>query len=241
MRLRISIPVFISVITFFVLKSICVGEVETISTNLRAFGLDVALREIRVGSPTGPQMNAPNFNIGQLVNYSGPKEVNFYLRASNNDESTANGFSPSSSGDNTFRIASVKLNPDWRETLLIWSQINDYEYSILALPNDLQALPANHIRFINTTSRRIGLEIRQGSSVILAPGQYYILNSDENEAVYFWSAMEVNGTAGERLSNVVEMRAHLRRTVFLTYSNSAATGHDPRGAPQFGFFVVTHN
>lgn len=205
---------------------------EMISTNLRSFGIDVSLNNIRVGTATGPEMTVPNYKTGQALNYNGPLEVSFYL----SPESIT-----TTPGEDAVFIASVALNPQWQETLLVWTPISDNQFSILALPNDLQSLPINHLRFINTTRRRIGLKIREGESRILNPGDDYTLNSNETKAHYFWSAMEVNGSAGERISNVVEMRAHLRRTVFFTLSNSAATGNDPLGPPRFGFYVMTHD
>lgn len=229
---RISSSFLLAALLTAVSASTLANSPDLVSTNLQTFGIDVALNDVRVGNGNGPAMAVPNYKIGQVVNYNGAVDVNFYL----SPESIT-----TTPDEDAVLIGSVALNPQWRETLLVWTPISGNQFSILALPNDLQTLAINHLRFVNTTQRRIGLKIRADESIILNPGEHYTLNSNETEAVYFWSAMEVNGVAAERISNVVEMRSHLRRTVFLTYSNSAATGNDPLGPRRFGFFVFTHN
>lgn len=228
---------------------------ETFKITLRSFGVDVALTGVRAGADAKAVMTVPNYNMGEAVDYDGPLEVNFYLaripaeepgRTGADVSDTSNtrprpGAVTTTPGEDAVLIGSVMLNPAWSETLLVWSRMPGNRFSILALPNDLQNLETNHLRFINTTRRPIALQIRQGESKLLKPGENYTFNSKQSEAIYFWSAMNVGENNIDRISNVVEMRSHIRRTVFITFSNSAATGHDPTGPPGLGFFVITHD
>lgn len=233
---------------------------ESFKTTLRSFGVDVALTGVRADADSKVEMTVPNYNMGAAVDYDGPLEVNFYLHRATAGEpaerepertgadvpDTSNtrprpGAVTTTPGEDAVLIGSVMLNPAWSETLLVWSRMPGNRFSILALPNDLQNLETNHLRFINTTRRPIALQIRQGESKLLKPGENYTFNSKQSEAIYFWSAMNVGENNIDRISNVVEMRSHIRRTVFITFSNSAATGHDPTGPPGLGFFVITHD
>lgn len=53
--------------------------------------------------------------------------------------------------------------------------------------------------------------------------------------------MDVGENIREHISNAVEMRSHIRRTVFITFSNFAATSHGSTDQPSFGVFVITHD
>jgi hypothetical protein len=228
------IPLLLAINLSFTCLIVQASELQEVQTTLQSLGLNTSIGEVRIKeSSSSASMNVPSFRIGKQTPYSGPLKVQFYNPS----------IAPASADvDNTLIIGEVTLNPEWRQTLLLWTRIDQDKYSIAALPNDLEALPANHLRFVNTTDSRIGIKIKDGDSKILSRGEHFSIHTNNNEAIYFWSMKEIeDGEAGaQRLSNVVEMRPGMRRTVFLTFDNATATGNMGVGPKSFSFFVLTH-
>lgn len=207
-------------------------EPPGIQTSLQSLGLDTSIPDVRVvGGETRLRMNVQAFRIGRAVSYRGPELVRFYAPGPEVDAEEEERLMP---------IGEVQLNPAWSQTLLLWTRTGGDQYAITALPNDLKALPADHLRFLNTTHSRLGVKMKDGEPRILAPGEQFSVRANGSEAIYFWSMMEGREGGAQLLSNVVEMRPGMRRTVFLTFDNAAATGNDGVGPKRFSFFVLTH-
>jgi hypothetical protein len=208
-------------------------EVDEVQTTLQSLGLDTSITGVRFLDGTGATgiMNVPSFKIGRNVQYSGSRTVRFYLPTSraNAQEEEGKKF-----------IGHVTLNPAWSDTLLIWTPVGEDQYAVAAVPNDLTRFPVDHIRFVNTTDGRLALQIKEGESKIMGPGEDVLIRANGREALYFFTVKEDPHGNNPFLSNVVEMRSGMRRTVFLTFDNATYSGNLGVGPKRFSFFVLTH-
>ena len=66
-----------------------------------------------------------------------------------------------------------------------------------------------------------------------------MIRAKGREAIYFTAMLENAEGGATRMSNVVEMRTGVRRTIFFAVTNYAEMGGDPAGSPKFSYFVLT--
>jgi hypothetical protein len=185
--------------------------------------LNAAVQEVRIAGQSG-SFDVPAFEPGEATRYSGPAELRFEQASEDGEFSTV--------------IAQVSLNPSWQRTLLVWVPAGNGRYGVVAVPDDASDFPPDHIRFVNLTPHRIGIMTSDNEQSVTLPANDWVINADGREAVFFRAVMDQPGRKAQ-VSNVVEMRSNVRRTVFFAVSNAAEMGGDPDGASQFLFFVLT--
>lgn len=117
--------------------------------------------------------------------------------------------------------------------------LGENRYGILAMPDDAFAFPEDHVRFVNLTPNRIGIITAEKEGKITLPKNDWIIDANGREAIHFRAIMEETTTKTATLSNVVEMKPDVRRTVIFAISNAGEMGGDPKSPPQFGYFILT--
>lgn len=224
----------------------------TIQTSIRSIGFGADVGRVQIGeSASGESFTVQSFQIGEPVKYVGPPQVTFYgspysapVREEFEDfllriEAALPKKKETTSVDSVpVPIAQVQLNSAWKKTLLVWIGRGD-GYGILAMPDDNADFPIDHVRFVNLTPRRIGILISENEKKLTLPADDWVISANGREAIYFTAILENPEGESKRISNVVEMRTGVRRTVFFAVANYAAMGGDPTGGPQFSYFVLT--
>jgi hypothetical protein len=210
-------------------------EPLTVRTSLRSIGIDVSIEEVRAGSPAATDnFNVVAYELGQTVDYSGELVAFFYTKTPANTEDSSR-----QEIQVPTPIASVNLNPEWEKTLLIWLGLGNGKYGVLAMPDNAFSFPQNHVRFVNLTPYRIGVMTTDKERQITLPKKDWIIDANGRDAIFFRAIMEKPDGKSKRLSNVVEMRPNVRRTVIFAISNAGEMGGTGEGTPQFAYFVYT--
>ena len=230
-------------------------EKAPISVNLRTFGVGTSLPKIYVRNgqkPTSTQLGVRAFFISEPVHYTGLNELTFYVAETPDEFIEAEATSESAetpkikvysgvAGDKKKPLIIAKVNLPGRcaNYLLLWARIGPDRYQVMAVPDDPVAQPADSLRFLNLTSAPMKMAIQDGEILELSPGEARVVPTRGRE-VFFFRAK--TGTAEDStgfISNVVETRKGLRRTVLFLVSTAPEVGGSSN-QPIFSFFTFTN-
>ena len=138
------------------------------------------------------------------------------------------------------KVATVSLPARAANYLLIWSRLGPDRYSVIAMPDDPVSQPVDSLRFVNLTRAPVVMQIKEGAVLQLKPGAAQVVETKGREVFPFKALAGNPDGVHELLSNVVETRNGLRRTVLLLVSKAAEVGGSPAQDPIFTFFTFTN-
>lgn len=231
-------------------------KAPSVSVTLRSLGIGTSLPKVfvRGGQATKvTELSVKSFSLGNPVHYSGLAELSFYVGETPDEfieeeatsETTAAPQKKLYSGvvgdkKKPVKVATVSLPGRAANYLLIWSRLGPDRYAVIAMPDDPVSQPVDSLRFVNLTRAPLVMQIKEGAVLQLKPGDAQVLETQGRE-VFPFKALAVNPDGvHELLSNVVETRKGLRRTVLLLVSKAAEVGGSPAQDPIFTFYTFTN-
>ncbi len=217
-------------------SGVAIADEPMMSTNLRSIGFGVDLNNVQADEEANINalLQVKPFTVSESVRYHGPANVTFYAVKPeleeyvefSEDQLTQQPEAPSPPEEPVppEAIATVELNPEWSNTLLIWARSARNRYGVMAIDGDVLDFSLAHVRFVNLTPFRLGLITKDHGQQLLQPFSNWTINAEDARAIYFHALLNVPDRDDEVISNVVEMRPHVRRTVFFTSFNVDDTG-----------------
>lgn len=236
-----------------------VGEPDQpeVSTTLRSIGIGVDLRNVQAGSDSDNElMSVASHDVSEPVRYRGPQAVTFYtlqpeleefdeyaedeLILREQEEPKPPGTTnPPEKTEPPRAITSANLNPEWSHTVLVWLRNARGQIRVMAVNGDLLDFPLGHVRFVNLTPFRLGMITKDNGQEIIQPIGHWTVDVGDSRTVHFHAVLNLPDTDYDVISNVVEMRPHVRRVVFFNYSAFDQSRVGVGRTPFFSFWIHT--